>query len=82
LRWFPEAHAKYMWTPLLLAHGTRNALHPVSEAESLFAAYGGPKQLYWIEGVGHTEWMFDDNPHFQMLGERIVQWVDDLLASL
>jgi len=81
LRWNPEAHAPYMRTPLLIAHGTRNALHPATEAEALFSAYDGPKELYWIEGVGHTEWMFDENPHFQALGARIVCWTNQLLRS-
>jgi pimeloyl-ACP methyl ester carboxylesterase len=81
LRWAPEVHAPRMRTPLLIAHGTRNALHPATEAESLFAAYGGPKELYWIEGVGHTEWMFDDDPHFRALGARIVRWLERLLAE-
>ncbi len=82
LRWYPEAHAGYMRTPLLIVHGTRNALHPSTEAETLFSAYGGPKELYWIEGVGHTEWMFDDNPHFRALGTRIVRWLEKLLSNL
>ncbi len=79
LRWYPEAHAGYMRTPLLIAHGTRNALHPFAEAEALFTAYGGPKELYPIEHVGHTEWMFDDNPHFQALCARIDRWLGNRL---
>jgi len=79
LRWFPEAYAPHMRTPLLIAHGTRNALHPYMEAESLFAAYGGPKEVYWIEGAGHTEWMKDENPIFQGLGRRIDAWLRALL---
>jgi uncharacterized protein len=51
LRWYPEAHAPQMRTPLLIAHGTRTALHAATEAECLFSAYGGPKELYWIEGA-------------------------------
>jgi len=82
LRWYPEAHASYMRTPLLIAHGTRNALHPFTEAEALFSAYGGPKELFSIEGVGHTEWMFDDNPHFRSLGARIVRWLNKVLGNL
>lgn len=81
LRWYPEAHASYMRTPLLIAHGTRNALHPFTEAEALFSAYGGPKELYSIEGAGHTEWMFDDNHHFQALGARITRWLERLLKN-
>lgn len=82
LRWNPEAHGPSMRTPLLIAHGTRNALHPPTEAEALFSAYGGPKELYWIEGAGHTEWMFDDDPHFLGLGSRIVRWLDGLMERL
>lgn len=81
LRWYPEAHASYMRTPLLIAHGTRNALHPLGEAEALFTAYGGPKELFWLEGAGHTEWMFDDNPHFRALGARITRWLEKLLSA-
>lgn len=82
LRWYPEAHASYMRTPLLIAHGTRNALHSPAEAEALFSAYGGPKELYWIEGAGHTEWMFDDNAHFLRLNARIARWIARLLEDL
>ncbi len=82
IRWYPEAHAHYMRTPLFLAHATHNMLHSPGEAEALFSAYGGPKELYWIEGVGHTEWMFDDNPHFQALCERISSWMKHLLSRL
>lgn len=81
LRFHPEAYAPHMRTPLLLAHATRNALHPYTEAESLFAAYGGPKQMYWIHGAGHTEWMHDDDPRFQALGRRIASWLEELLEE-
>ncbi len=79
VRWYPEAHAGYMRTPLFIAHGTKNALHPPTEAECLFSAYGGPKELYWLEGAGHTEWMFDDNPYFLSLGKRLSTWVERLM---
>lgn len=81
LRWYPEAYATHMRTPLLIAHGTHNKLHPAAEAEALFSAYGGPKELYWIENAGHTEWMFDDNDHFRKLGARILHWLERVLAS-
>jgi hypothetical protein len=81
LRWNPEAYAPHMRTPMLVAHGTRNALHPYTEAEHLFSAWGGPKQIHWIQGAGHTEWMLDDHPHFQALGRRIDAWLTQLLAS-
>ncbi len=79
LRWNPEAYAPHMRTPLLIAHATRNALHPYTEAEYLFSAYGGPKELHWIYDAGHTEWMLDDNEKFQALGRKIVAWIEGLL---
>jgi fermentation-respiration switch protein FrsA (DUF1100 family) len=49
-------------TPIFIAHGDQNALHPVEEAKSLYEKYPGPKQLYWIPNAGHTEWMLDESP--------------------
>jgi alpha-beta hydrolase superfamily lysophospholipase len=80
LRWNPQAYASKMRIPLLLAHGTENRLHPPAEAESLYAAYGGPKSLYFIEGAGHTEFMHDEDPRFQALAERIADWLDERLG--
>jgi len=78
LTWRPEAHAPGMSTPLLIAHGDENALHPVEEAKSLEAAYGGAKELFWIEGAGHTEFMHDDDPKFLALAGRIEAWLSKL----
>ena len=61
--------------PLLIAHGDGNALHPPEEAERLHAAYPGTKELYWLAGAGHTEWMLDDHPLFKRLAERLAAWV-------
>lgn len=82
LRWHPEAYAPHMHTPLFIGHGDRNALHPPTEAQQLFSAYGGPRELYWIEGAGHTEWMHDDHPHFLRLCERLDDWLKRLLERL
>jgi len=81
LRWDAEAFADRVHLPLLIAHGDRNQLHPVSEAESLHAAYAGPKELYWIEGAGHTEFMHDDDPKFQALGARVADWIESALTD-
>ncbi len=81
LRWHPEAYAPYMRTPVLIAHATRNALHPYTEAEQLFEAYGGPKELYWIHDAGHTEWMHDEDPRFLTLGRKIEAWLGKLLEE-
>ena len=64
--------------PVLIAHGDQNALHPTGEARSLFERYPGPKDLFWIEGGGHTEWMDDDDSRYQRLAGRIADWLDAL----
>lgn len=73
--WDVEAHAPRMGIPLLIAHGAANRLHPPAEAEALHAAYGGPKELVWLEGAGHTEFMLDDHPTFRFLADRVERWV-------
>lgn len=81
LRWDPLAYADQMHLPVLIAHGSQNRLHPVEEAQSLHDAYAGPKELYWIEGAGHTEFMHDDDPTFQALGSRVADWIDKQLTQ-
>lgn len=75
LRWNVEAYASGMQTPLLIAHGTENRLHPVAEAQSLYDNYGGEKELFWLEGAGHTEFMDDADPRFIELGEALYAWL-------
>lgn len=80
VRWNPEAHAPHLRVPLLVTHGDQNTLHPTAEAQSLYDCYGGPKQLYWLAGAGHTEFMHDDDPRFQALARRIDQWLCEQLG--
>jgi hypothetical protein len=81
LRFDVEAHAPRLAAPLLVCHGEKNALHPPAEATAFHAAYGGPKDLYWIPDAGHTEFMADDNPTFQALAARIADWLNGPLAA-
>lgn len=76
----PEAHLdeRFANVPLLIAHGAENDLHPVTEPKSLYAAYPGPKQLFLLEGGGHTEWMLDDNPKFISFSGHIAEWMKNL----
>lgn len=77
LAFAPERHLDHLHNvPALIAHGEKSALHPPEEARSLFDKYPGEKELYWIEGGGHTEWMADDNPRYQALATRIADWLD------
>ncbi|MDQ8702419.1 alpha/beta fold hydrolase [Streptomyces sp. LHD-70] len=57
--------------PLLIIHGAENELHKPEEAEALYAAAKEPKQLKFLEGRGHTEWMFDDDPTFKSVVEDL-----------
>ncbi|MCJ8287209.1 alpha/beta fold hydrolase [Halomonas sp.] len=77
LSFFPEAHVdeRFANTPLLVAHGAENDLHPVLEARSLYAAYPGPKSIFLLPGGGHTEWMLDDDPKFQEFAGHVSNWL-------
>ncbi|CAH1045277.1 alpha/beta hydrolase [Halomonas sp. TD01] len=79
----PEAHIdqRFANTPLLIAHGGENDLHPVTEAHSLYAAYPGPKSLFLLPEGGHTEWMLDDDPKFQRFAAVVANWVASNVAT-
>ena len=53
--------------PLLIVHGSDNRLHPPEEAQSLYDRAGEPKELLFLKGAGHTEWMGDRHPTFKRL---------------
>lgn len=73
----PESHIdqRFARTPLLVAHGGENDLHPVTEAHSLYAAYPGPKSLFLLPQGGHTEWMLDEDPRFQAFATQVASWL-------
>lgn len=75
----PESHIdqRFARTPLLIAHGGENDLHPVTEAHSLYAAYPGPKSLFLLPEGGHTEWMLDDDPKFQAFASQVAGWLQE-----
>ncbi|MCA9582671.1 MAG: alpha/beta hydrolase [Myxococcales bacterium] len=76
LRFVPERHLDHLAkTPILIAHGATNALHPPAEAHSLKEKYPGPAEVYLLEGAGHTEWMLDENPLFQKMMDRVAAWL-------
>jgi len=78
LRFRPEADAARLADqPLLVVHGSDNQLHKVEEAHAMHAAAAGPKRLEILDGKGHTEWMFDDDPVFKHLTELIDGFLTD-----
>jgi uncharacterized protein len=80
LRFSPERLvARLAGRPLLIVHGDRNRLHRPQEAQSLFDHAGEPKRLVYLEGAGHTEWMFDDHPTFHRLVDVVDEFFSDAL---
>jgi hypothetical protein len=78
LRFSPERLvSRLAGRPLLIVHGDGNELHRPEEAKALFDRAREPKRLVYLEGAGHTEWMFDDHPTFQ----RLVEVVDEFFAE-
>lgn len=72
LRFQPkEDAAKLTDQPLLIVHGENNQLHKVEEAHTLYDVAPGRKKLEVLEGKGHTEWMFDEDPTFKHMVEVI-----------
>jgi pimeloyl-ACP methyl ester carboxylesterase len=67
--------------PLLLVHSAENLLYLPRESELLFEAAGQDKELVLLEGVGHTEWMFDDHPVYRLLESLLAGFFDRAFAS-
>jgi fermentation-respiration switch protein FrsA (DUF1100 family) len=67
-------------TPLFIAHGTQNSLHPFAEAEALFDAARSPKTLYSVNGR-HNDFMYSDHPEFLLLCERLYEFFTAAFAA-
>ena len=67
--------------PLLIAHGEKNRMHPPTEAESLYTNYPGPKEIFWLWGAGHTEFMDDDNPTFKRLAGAVAEFLQKQIVD-
>lgn len=75
LSWNPEALASEFTLPILIAHGERNDLYPLSDALSLYRAWRGEKALYRMPTAGHTEFMHDEDETFLGMMEAITAWL-------
>lgn len=65
-------------TPLMVAHGKHNRLHPISESKSLREKARG--EVEWLELDGkHNDFMIEDHPIFSILGERLEQFYSKAL---
>lgn len=67
--------------PLFLAHGAANDLYSPDEARRLHQLAGEPRELHLLEGVGHSEWMFDGNQTFQQLIGLITDFLERSLDT-
>jgi len=65
---------------LLVVHGSENRLHKLEEGLSLYETSPGKKRLEILDGKGHTEWMFDEDPTFKHMVEVIDQFFHDALG--
>lgn len=61
--------------PVLVVHGDRDEIVPVSQGRALFEAARGPKRLEVLPGVGHNDLVMLAGPR---LVERIADWYDGL----
>lgn len=61
--------------PLLVVHGDRDDIVPLSHAEALFAAAPEPKQLRRVAGSGHNDLVFVAGKAY---AELVAAWVRDL----
>ncbi|MGH3435645.1 MAG: alpha/beta hydrolase [Sciscionella sp.] len=67
--------------PLLIVHGAQNELHKPIEARTMFERAAEPKQLEMLQGRGHTEWMFDDDPTFKHVVGLLKEFLAAALAA-
>jgi dipeptidyl aminopeptidase/acylaminoacyl peptidase len=71
LEFCAESLAPAIDTPMFIAHGKYNFLHPVEESLSMYEALGGEKELVLLEGK-HNDFMFDDHPVFHELINKLI----------
>ncbi len=85
----PLADGEYDWSlapPMLLVHGTDDALVSYGGAISVFNSLVGPKGLLTITGGGHGEWFMDSHDAFDGLATATTDFflgfvADDPTAS-
>lgn len=65
---------------LFVGHGVNNTLHPIAEAESLYAAAKSPKTYYKIPGR-HNDFMYGDHPVFIELVTQVDKFLVDVFAK-
>jgi pimeloyl-ACP methyl ester carboxylesterase len=64
--------------PLLVIHGDRDELIPLSEGVALYEAAAPPKELWVVPGAGHNDVAAVAGAAY---GTRLRQWLDGVLAQ-
>ena len=67
-------------TPVYVAHGQNNHLHPSAEATAFFAALSEPKSWYEIAGA-HNDFMYKDHDVFHSLMDDVGAFFGTHLCS-
>jgi fermentation-respiration switch protein FrsA (DUF1100 family) len=62
-------------TPLLIVHGTTDAVLLPELAQAAYDAARDPKELMWVETHNHIE-LYDQDPYVSGTVERILGWLD------
>jgi fermentation-respiration switch protein FrsA (DUF1100 family) len=63
--------------PLLLLHGDRDEVVPLSEGRALFEAAPEPKQMHVFEGLGHSDLVNAGTEYAHV----IRRWADDIMRN-
>jgi pimeloyl-ACP methyl ester carboxylesterase len=80
LRFFPDRVVHQIAPrPLLLIDADQAELHSPEESRVLYEKADEPKRLVLLEGKGHTEWMYDDDPTFRRLRGEVLEFLGDAL---
>jgi len=64
--------------PLLMLHSTKDPIVPYHHGKRLFDAAAGPKELWTLEGKGHTEAFFAQGVEYR---PRLREWIAKALAG-
>jgi uncharacterized protein len=62
-------------------HGADNRLNPASESIELHRRAGEPRELVLLDGVGHTDWMYDGNPTLTRLIATVRGFLEHALGE-
>ncbi|GAA5130063.1 alpha/beta fold hydrolase [Luteolibacter yonseiensis] len=65
-------------TPLLVVHGTRDEIVPVSQGKQLYEAAGEPKTLFEVKAGRHGTALSNDNGAYR---KKMIEWLDGVMKG-